>query len=77
MRCKYKHLKSIINHSFQKKLYPPNVKIAYTYNKSSLLFLQKTCYTNAETTVLQTIVISKSISFRKPTVPMTHIIHLQ
>ena len=41
MRCKYKHLKSIINHSFQKKIYPLNVKIAYTYNKSFLLFLQK------------------------------------
>lgn len=77
MRCKYKHLKSIINHSFQKKLYPLNVKIAYTYNKSSLLFLQKTCYTNTKTTVLQTITVLNSISFRKSSAPMTHIIHLQ
>ena len=77
MRCKYKHLKSIINHSFQKKLYPLNVKIAYTYNKSSILLLQKMCYTNTETSVLQTIAISKRISFRKSTVPMTHIIYSQ
>lgn len=77
MRCKYKHLKSIINHSFQKKLYPFNVKIAYTYNKESRLPLQNMRHKGAETTVLQTITVLNSISFRKSSAPMTHIIHLQ
>ena len=77
MRCKYKHLKSIINHSFQKKLYPSNVKFAYTYNKEPQLPLQETHHTNTETTVLQTIAVSNSISFRKSSTPMTHIIHSQ
>ena len=77
MRCKYKHLKSIINHSFQKKLYPLNVKIAYTYNKESRLPLQDMRHTKTETAVLQTIAVSNSISFRKSSSPMTHIIHSQ
>ena len=38
---------------------------------------KKTCYTNTEMTVLQAITVLNSISFRKSSAPMTHIIHLQ